>query len=95
VERFGGGICWREMVDALVEGYGGGIWWRRSWRNLVTGGGVGGAHGAYIITQRAKPLGHHVQKTSLLDAQNLGSMNPKQSLRSLGIWWRDLVEGNG
>jgi hypothetical protein len=35
--------------------------------------------------QRAKPLGHHVQKTSLLDTQNLGSMNPKQSLRSL-VW---------
>jgi hypothetical protein len=33
--------------------------------------------------QRAKPLGHHGQKTSPLDAQNLGSMNPKQSLRSL------------
>ena len=35
--------------------------------------------------RESKPLSHHVQKTRLLDAQNLGSidMNPKQSLRSL------------
>jgi hypothetical protein len=63
-------------------------------------GGVGGMGGEMVggvsqrpetllglITQRAKPLGHHGQKTSLLDAQNLGSMNPKQSLRSLSVGW--------
>ena len=33
-----GGMWWREMVDALVEGFGEWIWWR----DLVTGGGVGG-----------------------------------------------------
>jgi hypothetical protein len=43
VEGYGGGIWWRDLVEALVEawvkGYGEGIWWREMVEALVEGYG--------------------------------------------------------